>query len=211
MKRLRSALLCACTCVLGCDSDPAAEPQATAASGEAKAAEGGASAEAKPEGETKPEAKPTKPGAPDPCAELSEDELRAAAKIANDATVEIKSKKFSKTVCDYTWLNKGDTGLFSGKVSVGVTPKPFADEAGAIAGFKKAIAGLSESMTAGGKAPKFDDIANVGDEASWWGSFGQLSTRKGDKIIYVTVAGQKADVDARLELAKALTAVILGG
>ncbi len=214
MRLFAATLLSTTLCLVGCDRDADPEGKASAPAAakddaaDTKTAKEGAPADAKakPADEKAPAA--AKPGKPDPCAELDEAKLREVAKIASDATVTIEASKFMKTVCDYSWLNAGDTKLFSGKLSIGVTPKPFADEAAATAGFKKALESLSREMTTGGKPPVFEDIADIGDESSWWASFGQLSTRKGDKVVYVTVKGNKDEIDARLALAKAITQAI---
>jgi len=205
MRLIATTLLSSMLCLVGCDRQ--AEPEGKTSSPEA-AKDGPAdtkTAKAKP---TDEKAASTKAKKPDPCAELSEAKLREVAKISSDATVTIEAAKFMKTVCEYRWLNAGDTKLFSGKLSIGVTPKPFTDEAAATAGFNKALEALSREMTAGGKPPTFEDIPDIGDQSSWWASMGQLSTRMGNKVIYVTVHGTKDQLDARQALAKAITLAV---
>lgn len=189
-----------------CDEDSSADAKPAAAEeksekGSKKKGEG-----SKKDGGSKPKAKA---GAPDPCALLSKEDLVRVAKVPADVEVSMGTGKFMKEVCEYQWKLPGEAKLFSTKVSVAIPRRPLPDAKSAKAAYTKSLEELAKAMTTNGKAPEFEPMAGVGDEASWYASMKQLSVRKDDALFHISITQSKDDKPAALELAKALADAVI--
>lgn len=158
--------------------------------------------------EDAPKAK-TKADAPDPCALLSKEDLMRVAKVPADVEVTMGTGKFMKEVCEYQWKLPGEQKLFSTKVSVAVPRRPLPNAKSAEAAYSKSLDELAKAMTTNGKAPEFETVEGVGDQASWYAGMKQLSVRKDEALFHISVTQAKDDKPAALALAKALAGAVI--
>lgn len=114
-----------------------------------------------------------------------------------------------KEVCQYEWQLPGEKKRFTTKVDVAIPRRPLPNVDSAKAAYAKSLEELAKAMTTDGKAPEFEAVDGVGDEASWYASMKQLSVRNDEALFHISISQATDDKAAALALAKSLAAAVI--